>query len=337
MPRSLSVAGAALAYLAIALVTLWSCLALFFDLPIAKLRDFAAVVYFLGTLAIFVYVRRPLRRLLVCLLCFACVLVCWLQEKPSNNGPWQPDVVNTAWARIDGNQVTIHNFRSCNYRTESDFTCDWLTRVVDLDHIQGVDMFMDHWGLPGIAHTILSFDVGGGQYVAFSIETRKRPGQTYSAVRGFFRQYTLISIVSDERDVVRLRTNYRTGESLNLYHTTATPAFARELFMDYIAFTNRLHNKPQWYNAITHNCTTEIYTFGAMRGQPWNIHILLNGEAAKMEYERGQLAGNLPWPELQRLSYINPAARAAGDDPDFSARIRENRPGFPQGKAGSKP
>ena len=326
--RWLVFAGRAAAYLGAALVTLWALLALHFDLPIAKLRDFAAVAYFLGVVAVCICVRRAWRRLLVCLLCFGGVLAWWLQIKPSDQGPWQPDVSQTAWASVQGNLVTIHNFRSCDYRTEGDYTCQWLTVPVELDKIQGVDLFMDYWDSPWIAHTILSFDLEDGRHVAFSIETRKRPGQSYSAIRGFFRQYTLISVVSDERDVVRLRTNYRQHEDLYLYHTKSTPAFARDLFMNYIAFTNDLHNKPQWYNAITHNCTTEIYTFSTMKSQRWDWRILLNGKADKMEYDRGQLAGNLPWPELKRRAYINPAARAADNDQDFSALIRKGRPGF---------
>ena len=221
-------------------------------------------------------------------------------------------------------------FANVDYRTELDYTCTWSTLDVDLTRIQGVDLFMNYWGSPWIAHTIVSFDLGNGQHIAFSIETRKQVGQTYSALRGFFRQYTLISVVSDERDLVRLRTNYRHGEDLYLYHTRATPAFARSLFLDYAAMTNRLYSHPQWYNAITHNCTTEIFTFEAMKSHPFDWRILLNGKADQMEYQRGELAGDLPFPELKQRAYINPAARAADKDPNFSVKIREGRPGFAQ-------
>ena len=53
-----------------------------------------------------------------------------------------------------------------------------------------------------------------------SIETRDVVGQEYSAIRGFFRQYELAYIVSDERDVVRLRTNFRKDEEVYLFRTT---------------------------------------------------------------------------------------------------------------------
>jgi len=321
-------AEAVIVYLCIALFTLWSALALYFDLPIARLRIAAAISYVLITTTVFYFARRKLYRFLGCLLCFALIGSWWLTLKPSNNEPWQTDVSRLAFIDIrDGHAIT-HEFRQCDYRAEFDYTCKWSTLDVDLAQIRGVDLFMDYWGSPWIAHTIVSFDVGDGQHVAFSIETRKQTGQSYSAIRGFFRQYTLISIVGDERDLVRLRTNYRHGEDLYLYHTRAAPAFARSLFMNYVGMTNHLYDHPQWYNAITHNCTTEIFTFKTMKNQPRDWRILLNGKADEMEYKEGELAGELPFEELKERAYINPAARAADKDPQFSASIRKGRPGF---------
>jgi len=320
--------GPATLYAGIALLTLWSTLAIYFDFPIVRFRIAALTLYLLVSAAIFYSAKRSAYRFLGCLLCWALLLAWWLTLKPSNTEPWQPDVSREASIGIVNNHAVIHNFRQCDYRAELDYTCRWSARDVDLTQIRGVDLFMDYWGSPWIAHTIVSFDIGDGQHIAFSIETRKRVGQTYSAVRGFFRQYTLISVVSDERDLVRLRTNYRWGEELYLYHTLATPAFARELFLNYADMTNYLFDHPQWYNAVTHNCTTEIFTFKTMKGQPHDWRILLNGKADEMEYEQGELAGGLPFSELKRRAYINPAARAADKDPQFSARIREGRPGF---------
>jgi hypothetical protein len=321
-------ARAVIFYLCMALLTLWPTLALSFDLPIPRLRIAAAALYLLVVITIFLLTKRKLYRFCGCLLCCALIASWWLMLKPSNNGPWQTDVSRLASIDIGRGHAMIRNFRQCDYRAEFDYTCQWSTREVDLAQIRGVDLFMDYWGSPWIAHTIVSFDLGDGQYVAFSIETRKKVGQSYSSLRGFFRQYTLISVVSDERDLVRLRTNYRHGEDLYLYHTRATPAFARSLFMNYVGMTNHLYDHPQWYNAITHNCTTEIFTFKTMKSQPHDWRILLNGKADEMEYEQGELAGDLPFAELKKRAYINPAARVADDDPQFSSSIRMGRPGF---------
>ena len=324
------------AYFVIALLLAWPAAALYFDLPLAHLRVAAAIVYLLGMGALLCLAPGKAARFVVTLV--GCVLVAgwWLTLKPSNNEPWQPDVSHTATIDVEQGHATIHNFRQCDYRAEFDYTCRWSTQTVNLADIRGVDLFMDYWGSPWIAHTILSFDLGAGQHVAFSIETRKQVGQSYSAVRGFFRQYTLISVVSDERDVVRLRTNYRKGEDLYLFHTRATAAFAQRLFTSYVALTNHLAQQPQWYNAITHNCTTEIYTFQAMRGQPYDWRILLNGKADRMLYDDGDLAGDVPFKTLKTRAYINPAAKKANDDPDFSTKIRVGRPGFADEMTGTQ-
>ncbi|MGB7200450.1 MAG: DUF4105 domain-containing protein, partial [Acidobacteriaceae bacterium] len=304
--------------------------ALLFDLPLVHARIIAAIAFLVIIASILYFAKRRWQQYFSILVCFILVLSWWLTLKPYNNQPWQTDVSKLASIEITNNHAIIHNFRQCDYRTELDYTCTWSTVDVDLARIQGVDLFMNYWGSPWIAHTIVSFDLGNGRHVAYSIETRKQVGQTYSALRGFFRQYTLISVVSDERDLVRLRTNYRHGEDLYLYHTRATPAFARSLFLDYAAMTNRLYSHPQWYNAITHNCTTEIFTFQTMKSHPFDWRILLNGKADQMEYQRGELAGDLPFPELKQRALINPAARAADKDLNFSVRIREGRPGFTQ-------
>jgi hypothetical protein len=318
----------AFSYLCIALLTCWPTLALYFDMPIVRMRLLSAVLYLLITAVLFRQAKRNRYRLLECLLCCALVASWWLTLKPSNDQPWQADVSRLASVDLNHGHALIHNFRQCDYRTEFDYTCNWSARDVDLSQIGGVDIFMNYWGSPWIAHTIVSFDLGSEQHVAFSIETRKKIGQSYSAIRGFYRQYTLISVVSDERDLVRLRTNYRQGEDLYLYHTRATPAFARSLFLNYVAVTNQLAEHPQWYNAITRNCTTEIFTFQTMKSQPHDWRILLNGKADEMEFEQGELEGNLPFAELKKRAYINSTARTADADPQFSARIRAGRPGF---------
>ena len=90
-----------------------------------------------------------------------------------------------------------------------------------------------------------------------------------------------------------------------------------------------LHDHTKWYNAIPDNCTTQIFQLQAMRSQPWKLAILLNGKADEMSYKKGNLATDgMPFDELKRRAYINPAAQAANDDPNFSARIRAGRPGF---------
>jgi Ca2+/Na+ antiporter len=326
--------GSGISWLIIVLLTLWATAALYFDLPFPSLRAPLAAFFLFVVIAVILAIKRQWLRMIVFLACFAIVLVWWLSLQPSNNRPWQPNVDRTAWIDVNGDKVTIHNFRNCDYRAEFDYTCQWEIKTVDLSQLRGADLFFTHWGSPWIAHPILSFDFGDNDHVTFSIETRNQIGRGYSAIRGFFRQYELIYIVADERDVIRLRTNYRTGEEVSLYHFTAGPDRSRAIFLEYVKRVNELHEHPEWYNALTSNCTTNIYDeVAAVDGasqKPWKFHLRLplNGKDDEKGYERGALAGNLPFPELQRRALINPAAQAADQSPDFSSLIRKNRPGF---------
>lgn len=330
--RIRKILGRGLVWLVVLLSTSWATAALYFDWPVASWRLPAALMYVLLVLLVLAISRLHWRGLLTAMVAFVSVLAWWLSLRPSNDRAWQPDVAQTAWAEIDGNQVTIHNFRNCDYRTETDYRSHWETKTVDVSQLRGVDIFITYWGSPWIAHPIVSFDFGDEGYVAMSIETRKEVGEDYSAIRGFFRYYELVYTIGDERDMVRLRTNYRKGEEVYLYHTRATPEQARSIFLDYLARANRMRDHPEWYNALTNNCTTNIAPHVAQsrggRAVRWDWRILLNGKGDEMMYERGDLAGNLPFAELKQSAHINAAARKADNSLDFSRLIREGRPGF---------
>ena len=326
--RVATLAGRGFALLLTLALTAWAAAALYFDLlPGTSLRTLGASSYGLAMVGALLTFRGRGKAIAICLAGFALVLAWWLTLKPSNDRAWQPDVAQTAWAEIDGDHVTIHNVRNCDYRTEGDYTPHWETRAYDLAQIRGMDIFLTYWGSPWIAHPIVSFQFGDNDYIAMSIETRKEVGEQYSAIRGFFRYYELIYTVSDERDVVRLRTNYRKGEETYLFHTRATPEHARATFLNYLKKINRIRNRPEWYNALTNNCTTNIATLAGEPQLDWRV--LLNGRADQMLFERGDLAtGNLPFAQLKQQAHINAAARAANDAPDFSRRIRKGRAGF---------
>lgn len=328
----LRAAGIGLLWLIVAGLTAWAAAALYVDLPVQGAGLSAAIVYLTTLAAALVLIPGSWRKVAACVVGFVAVLAWWLTLAPSNDRNWQEDVSQTPWADIDGDKVTIHNVRNFDYRTETDYTPHWETRSYDLKDIRGADLFITFWGSPWIAHPIVSFQFGDGDHVAFSVETRKEVGEEYSAFRGFFRQYELIYIIADERDLIRLRTNYRVGEEVYLYRTTASPEAAREIFLSYLQSANELHQKPAFYNAITSNCTTNIRIHTkAVAGStppPWDWRLLLNGKGDEFAYQNGRLAGDLPFDELKRQAHINDAARAAGQSDQFSRLIREGRAGF---------
>jgi Domain of unknown function (DUF4105) len=330
MIRLLRCGALAFAYLIGAIAALWAIGALFFDLPWAALRGVASIILAIAFVSALIFLRGSRRKLGAVFAAFAVVLAWWLTLKPSNEANWQTDVAQLASAKINGDEVTLRNVRNFDYRTEADYTAHWDTRTVRISQITGIDLAINYWGSPWMAHPIVSFQFADAPPVCFSIETRKKAGQTYSAIGGLYRQFELIYIAADERDVIRVRTNYRHGEDIYLYRTTSTPAQARERFQEYLRSLNQIHDRPRWYNAITTNCTTTIRDqHPAAERMPWDWRILLNGKGDELMFERHTIATDgLPFAELKQRALINPAALAANDAPDFSRRIRKDRPGF---------
>ena len=319
--------GVLLILLAAIITITWAFGAVWFDAPFGNTNKLAAGVLSAGFVIILLFVRPFWRKVAAVGFLFCAVLACWLTLFPTNDSDWQPDVAKEAWAEIQGDEVTLHNVRDCDYRTEADYTPRWETRTVRISQITGIDLAINYWGSPWIAHPIVSFQFADAPPLCFSIETRKKVGQTYSTIGGLYRQFELIYIAADERDVIRLRTNYR-KEDVYLYHTTISPERARERFLEYIHSLNALRNKPCWYNAITTNCTTSIRTQHPPRERvPWDWRILLNGKGDELMYQRHAIVtGGLPFDELKARSLINSRARAANNSADFSQLIREGLP-----------
>jgi hypothetical protein len=315
----------------LAVAVLWSVMAVYYsNLPAAWMRTALCCIYAL-VLMVVLFRARPwwLKRLLF-LSGFVVVLVWFLLIPPANDRDWQPDVAVLPYAEVNGDQVTIHNIRNCDYRTETDYTVRLYDKTLDLGKLQSADFYVVYWGSPTIAHTMLSFGFGGNDYICFSIETRKEKGETYSALKGFFRQFELTYVVADERDLVRLRTNYR-GEQVYLYRLKTDPTVAKMVFLDYLKEVNRLKARPEWYNALTSNCTTNIrgHTRAYTKNKGFDWRIIVNGHIDEMAYERGALDQTLPFAQLKSRSLVNERGKAADQSPDFPTRIREGLPGIP--------
>lgn len=324
--------GKLLLALTLLCLTAWGVAALLIAGPQDSLLS-KALAAGMGLLALFAVSRlwfsRGRRVTSAALLVVAAAWVFWWQSlAPSNDRPWQSDVAVLPSATVDGNQITLHNVRNFQYRSEFDYAPAYYDKQVKLDELVGVDLIATYWMGPSIAHVFLSFAFADGQHVAVSIETRKEVGESYSTLNGFFRQYELYYVVADERDVIGLRTNYRQDppEQVYLYRLQGDLENARRLFMAYIERINQLHERPEFYNTLTTNCTTSIWMSTQVNEQhvPFSWKLLASGYVPQFMYEQGRLSGSeRPFAELQRDALINPKAQSAGDSPDFSRLIRQ--------------
>ena len=214
----------------------WGALAIFYsNLPGVGLRAVLAVGLPLITGLAFALLPNR-RRTLIGFIAAMTLLVAWWRTIPaSHDRTWQPDVAVLAHATVDGAKVTLYNIRHLRYRTETDFDARYYDKTFDLESLDAVDLIAVYWMGDAIAHVMLSFGFDGRDFVTFSIETRKEKGEGYSTVKGFFKQYELIYIVGDERDLIRVRTDYRNPpEDVYLYRLNMDPIRARRLFMSYV-------------------------------------------------------------------------------------------------------
>jgi hypothetical protein len=326
LPRIAKTTVLSLAWLVAVLFAVWSAAALWFDFPAAPAAGIFAAAVICGA----VLLRRPLFALLWTFAASGIVLVWWLQLEPSIARDWQTDVSRLPWAEIEDGEVTIHDVRDFDYPEGTEEVPRWTTRTVRLDDIEGIDLALNYWGSPWIAHPIVIFRVRGGEPVALSIETRKERGEEYSAVAGFFRQYELIIVAGTERDLLGVRAMHREGEDVYLFGLTATPEDARARFMEYVRTMNTLRERPRWYNALTSNCTTAIRSMNEGEKMPFDWRLIANGKGDEMLYERGLVrTDGLSLSEWKARAHANDAIRAAYyDTDDFAAAIRRGRPGF---------
>lgn len=305
--------------------TVWAAMAIYYsNLPGSLVRGVCSVAFFIFALSIAFWAQSFKRGFKTYGIAFGVVLVWWSLIPASNHRDWQEDVKILPFADISGNTIILQNIRNFDYTSTTDHTPAYYDKTVYLDQLQTADLFLIYWGPELIAHTIISFGFEDGTYMAISIETRKEIGEEYSAIKGFFKQFELTYVVADERDVVRLRSNYR-KEDVYLYRLQLEPKFVQEVFLDYFKTINRLTEKPKWYNALTHNCTTTI------RGhsKPYNPNakfdwrMLANGLIDQMMYERGVITNERPFDELRKHSLINDLAQRLDQDANFSHKIRK--------------
>ena len=314
--------------LVLAMAILWAAAALWIDGPESRvLAGTLAGGLVLIALTAAMSMRPWWRAAVAVFLPFAVVLGWWLTLAPSQSRDWHSDVARLPTVTLNGSLLTVRNVRDFAYRKETDFTERWETRTYDLDTLVGFDMFVSFWGPTLYDYTIASWEFADGRHLAVSIETRKEKGEAYSALRGFFRQYELHYIVGDERDLIGLRANHR-GETVYLYRVGGLMNKGRELLLDYVREINAVAERPRWYNALTHNCTTSI----------WH-HTKAVGSGPTLDWRRSPTATSwtsptsggrsdtrIPLDELKRRSDITARARSATDREAFSAAIREGLP-----------
>ena len=306
-----------------AVLVAWATLAIYYsNLPWTGLRLGLA-----GAFAAFsiwaLWLSHQRRMSFVFLVMFLGVVGWWISISPSHDREWRPEVAVMPRAFIDSDRVRITGVRNFDYVNRNDFTVRWEEREVLLSHLTALDFYVSYFSEGPVGHTFLSFIFDNAPPLSISIETRPEVGEGFAPIASLFKQFELIYVVGDERDLVGVRTNHR-REPVYLYRLNASADDARRLLLAYLARINELADQPEFYHLLTNSCTINIvrYANAAGRVGRFDIRHLFNGLVDSYLYHSGRVDTTLPFAELRRRSLINAAAQAADGSPDFSQRIR---------------
>jgi hypothetical protein len=265
------------------------------------------------------------RMLYVFFMMFLGVVGWWISIRPSHDCEWRPEVAVMPRAFIDGDHVRMTGVRNFDYVSRNEFRARWEEREVLLSHLTALDFYVSYFSEGPVGHTFLSFIFDNAPPLSISIETRPEVGEGFAPIASLFKQFELIYVVGDERDLVGVRTNHR-REPVYLYRLNASADDARRLLLVYLARINELADQPEFYHLLTNSCTINIvrYANAAGRVGRFDIRHLFNGLVDSYLYHSGRVDTTLPFAELRRRSLINTAAQAADGSPDFSQRIRQS-------------
>jgi Domain of unknown function (DUF4105) len=318
-------------FLCWAMLITWGTLAIYYsNLPWAGLRLGLAGVF--AAFAIWArWLSRQRRMSVGVIVLFLGVVVWWITIAPSHDRAWRPEVAVMPRAFIDGDRVRLTGVRNFDYRSRDDFTVRYEEREVWLSHLSALDFYVSYWSEGLVGHTFLSFIFDNAPPLSISIETRPEVGEGFNPVASLFKQFELIYVVGDERDLVRVRTNYRL-ETVYLYRLNTSAEDARRLLLVYLGRINELADDPEFYHLLSNSCTINIirYANAAGREGRFDIRHLFNGLIDSYLYHSGRVDTTLPFDELRQRSLINRAAQAANEAPDFSERIRAFLPTIPR-------
>lgn len=259
----------------------------------------------------------------------ALLVVAWvvfaLIVRPSNDRDWATNQAVLPEVTFGSGTVSIRNIRNFTYRTTDDYTPRYEDATYNLAGLRRAWFIVEPFsGYAGAAHTFLSFEFTDGRFLAISVEIRKEKGESFSAWKGLLRRYELTYVIGDERDLVKLRSNYR-HDDVFVYPAKATPEKLRSLFVSMLERSERLRRQPEFYNTLTNTCTTAIVSHvnAIAEGRiPFSWKMLFPAYSDELAADIGLIDDPLPLPELRQKYRINERALACADRKDFSRCIR---------------
>ena len=255
------------------------------------------------------------------------IMLFYLSISPSLNRDWVEDVKVLPEIEIDGKNVKIKNYRNFTYSSNHEFQKNYEEKTYNLDELEGTDFIISYWdGYRSIGHTFVSFRFKNRPPLCISVEVRKEKGEKYKPLDGLFKQYELIYVIGDERDLISLRTNHRAEETF-LYPLNLDQAQSKAFLLSLLEGAKELQNSPKFYHSLDQNCTTTLVKH--INSVPnfkikVNMDLVLNGLSDYAVYKMEGVRTDLEFAVLKRCCYISKLAKSLQLDENYSNKLRQS-------------
>jgi len=248
--------------------------------------------------------------------------------RPSNNRRWSQNHAVLQTAEFNGNMVTVRNVRYSRYESAEKYTTQCYDATFNLEDIRTIDLVMVPFqGLSQVAHVASSFGFADGRQIGLSIEARYEEGEKYDPAAAGMRQFELIYVLADERDMIRLATDVHKN-NVHIYRLNFEPNEVRAMFVDALRRANKLAGQPESYHPITNSCVTNLIDHinkGRPGAVPNGYRTLVPGWLDLHMYELHLVATTATtFKEAKEMAKVNWLVERYGDLEYFSAGIRQN-------------
>ncbi|MFG1379032.1 DUF4105 domain-containing protein [Xanthobacter autotrophicus] len=242
-------------------------------------------------------------------------------------------------AVIDGDRVTIRNFRDALHQPGEASVPRWTTATFDLSTLTGADLIIQPFGsMKALAHVMLSFGFADGRHVVVSIEARQAKGVSFDAVAGFFRRDPIYPEIGSERDLIWNRLARTPPDEVQIFPIHRDAAAIRLYFERILAFINRVDARPIFYSTLRESCMTTLMNLApeSFAEVPWHdIRRWIPGYSLSLFQQLGLVDDGMSPEEMARAHGLRDGVRSPEEFPSDAAWSGYLRAKLPVSAAGA--
>ena len=260
--------------------------------------------------------KRVLRAAaLLCVVLVTAFAIDCARHKATGAGPWRIEQSRAPRVTIHDGAVVVHDARRFVWRGENEFDAAWTDATYDLGKLDRCALYVVPLNASGsIAHAFVSFGFGPDDWLAVSVEARRKPGVDYRIWGALRHHYELMYVIGDERDVVGKRA-WGEKSTVYCYPVKVSVAALRRFFLATMNRAEEVAANPESYGMFTNTCATNVVLNAQRAGSAvrLNLDILLSGRVDRLAYTMGVLDTDLSFEDAREAARVDEKLRALHD------------------------